>query len=224
MGELSLPLLLSRFVAKTRSFSALLITRIASAVAMLGLFAVSLLYVFHGFGQFDFSFQRLISGIGVLAALVAAFFLLSRIKLKSSRIVDYIREKLLKLKSSLLFSWKNELTILNVIFLILITLGYLTFMALFYQFILTRLQVSVSLMEIFYLMSLHMAILILPIRSFGGIGTTEGVWMAGMMTLGIGSSLALESGLIIHIIQLFSATVYFLIGLALKHFMDRKAG
>jgi uncharacterized membrane protein YbhN (UPF0104 family) len=223
MGELSLPLLLNRFVSKARSLSALLITRICSAGVLLALFAASLYIIFHNIEKFDFSLKHIVLGVIFLGAIAMIGFLLSKIKVKSNRILDYVKEKLLKLKNSLLFSLKNELTFFNVIFLLLVTLGYLTFMALYYQLVLSKLQIKVNLIEMFYLMSLQMAMLIVPIRSFAGIGTTEGVWMLGMMSLGIGSSLALQSGVVIHIIQLMTGTVFFLIGLPFKHVLDRKA-
>ena len=71
-------------------------------------------------------------------------------------------------------------------------------------------------MELFFIMSLQLAILVLPIKSFAGIGTTEGVWMIGLVSLGFEKTLALESGVILHIIILISAAVFFLLGLFIK--------
>jgi uncharacterized membrane protein YbhN (UPF0104 family) len=223
MGELSLPLMLSRFVSKTRSFSVLLITRLVGVLVMLALFLTSVFYVFHGFSQLDLNFSRIVTGIIVLTAIPGMLFLLWKSNLTKLPLMKKLIDKLTGLKNSIVYSFQHELTFAKAIYLILITLAYTTFLALFFQLILTRLSISVSIIEMFFIMSLHLAVLILPIKSFAGIGTTEGVWMLGMVALGIGSKVALESGVVIHIISLFSATVFFLIGLAARHLTDRKA-
>jgi len=71
-------------------------------------------------------------------------------------------------------------------------------------------------------MSIQVAILILPIKTFGGFGTSEGSWMIGMMALGIDKKIALETGFTIHIISLLSAFIFFIIGLLGKKYLDNK--
>jgi uncharacterized membrane protein YbhN (UPF0104 family) len=223
MGELSLPLMLSKFVSKTRSFSVLLITRIITVLVMALLFIISTVYIFHGLEQIDFNLKRIAVIVTGAVVFSLAVIMLWSNGLFKHKIIELVKKKLIKLKDSMVFSFRIEMTVPRIAFLVTVTLAYMTFMALFFQLILSQLNISISLIEMFFIMSLQMAILILPIKSFGGIGTTEGVWMAGMMSLGIGSKVALESGVIMHIIQLFSATVFFLIGLAAKYAADRKA-
>ena len=133
-----------------------------------------------------------------------------------------IIEKISKLKSSFAYLIKKELSISRVLRLTFITLAYITFLALFFKVILVKLDIPVSLIELYYIMSLQLAILVLPIKSFGGFGTTEGAWMIGLMSLGIEKKTALESGIIMHMINLASAAIFFALGLLAKYIYDRK--
>ena len=63
-----------------------------------------------------------------------------------------------------------------------------------------------------------MPFLILPIKSIGGFGTTEGSWAIGLILLGITKKSAIQAGFVIHIFALINVIFLFLIGIIYVYF------
>jgi glycosyltransferase 2 family protein len=222
LGEFSLPIMLNKYVSKTRSFSVLVITRIFSAIVMLFLFIISIFSIFHTMRVLSINIKYLLLGLAGLIIGCLAYLTFFKHKSNNLGLISKIQQKIITLKDSIIKSVKEEFTIKKVVLLSVITLAYATFLALFFKVILARLGISFSIIDLFFIMSLQLAVLILPIKSFAGIGTTEGMWMIGMIALGVGKKVALESGVVVHIVNLFSAAVFFLIGLSAKSFLDKR--
>ncbi len=222
MGELSLPLLLNKFVSKTRTFTVLLITRGFSFAMFCLLFLISVFIIFGKYTLININYKHLSLSLAALLVIYILYLLLRKTNIVNKVFIVKIKEKLLKLKMSFVFSIKKELVFSRILSLSLLTLAYITFLALFFKVLLVKLNISVSFIELYYIMSLQLAILVLPIKSFGGFGTTEGAWMIGLMSLGIDKKIALESGIIMHIINLASAAIFFALGLLAKYYYDKK--
>lgn len=222
IGEFSLPILLSKVISKSRSFSVLIVTRVFSVIIMSIFFLISVFMIFHKFNVFDMNTNY----IAPLAITSIMIFLIVSLMKKSGFMfkvgfLKKIKLKIARVMDNLLYIMKNELKPVKLFFLIISILAYAFFLVLFYQIILNRLNISLSWIQLFFIMTIQMAVFVLPIKSLGGFGTTEGSWLVGMMVLGIDRKLALESGFIIHIIVLLSASLFFIVGTIGKYFMDK---
>lgn len=222
IGEFSLPILLNKFVSKSRSFSVLLFTRFVNILIILVLFAISISIIFRGSASVSLNYTEITMGLIALIIIAGIGYIFFRSSLSRKGIIGKIRVKVVTLIQHLKSVVQNDLNFSRLLMIIIVTFIYLLLLALFYHVILLRLNLSLNLMELFFIMTIQVAILVLPIKSFGGFGTTEGSWMLGMMALGIEKKVALETGFTIHIIALFSAFIFFIIGLLGKKFLDHK--
>ena len=221
LGELTLPELLKAYVNRTKTLSGLLVARLHS-IALVGLiFFASILLLFRDFHFLHLEYKKIYTYLLVgLVVLIFLAILVFKSK-KHNAIVSRLKDRL-----SLVFNEVKDVVIRSMLprTLIVITgsnMLYLLFMALFYKVLLVRIGVELGVIQILFIMTIQVAILLLPIKSFGGFGTTEGSWMLGMMALGIERSVALETGFIIHIVALLSAFVFFIIGLIFRRLSTR---
>jgi len=222
LGELSLPYLLKRLVNMTRSFSVLFINRVFSMCVLLVLFLVSVFSIFHTFELFRLNYKYIVLTVFILLTLYIIFRLLAQRALSRYKIWKWISYRTARLKDNVIGIVKNEFTWKKLILLILFNLGYLTFLALLFRQILLATGIRVGLFELYYIMSLQAVILILPLKSFAGIGTTEGAWMIGLVSMGVANKVALESGVIVHVINLISAAVFLVAGLIIRKLAEMK--
>jgi len=222
LGELTLPELLKGYISRTKTLSGLLVARLHS-IALVGLiFFASILLLFHDFHFLHLEYKKVYTYL--LVGLVVVFFLamlvfklkknnalISRLKNKLSRVFDEAKDVVIR---SLLPRTLIVITASNML--------YLLFMALFYKVLLARIGVELGVIQILFIMTIQVAVLLLPIKSFGGFGTTEGSWMLGMMALGIERGVALETGFIVHIAALISAFLFFVVGLTMRSISDKR--
>ena len=81
--------------------------------------------------------------------------------------------------------------------------------------------IYLNLLQIVFISSIGIAFIIIPIRSIGGFGTTEGIWTIGMLLLGFDKEIAIQSGFTVHLIVLFNVLIFFLIGLLFKYLINK---
>ena len=92
---------------------------------------------------------------------------------------------------------------------------------LFYLVIMRGISIELSFFQVIFISSIGIVFMILPIKSIGGFGTTEGSWALGMMLLGYGKEAAIESGFVVHIYALINVFLLFLLGISFKYFFFR---
>lgn len=222
LGELSLPIMLEKYVPKSRSLSVLLVTRLFNLAVTMLFFAVSVLVIFRGKFKLDLNTNRMIIAVIIILATLAVLLAFSKSKWARDVRIQKIIGKLKTLGSNLVRVFGEDLSFTRVLVMLALTVAYLFFLALSSQIMLSRMGLQLSILQLFFIMSIQAALLVLPIKTFGGFGTTEGSWLLSMMALGIDRGFALSSGFTIHILTLFSAFVFFLVGLAVKFISDRQ--
>ena len=221
LGELSLPILLEKFVPKSKSFSILLITRFINLLIIIILFIISIILIFHDMIYIKLDFEKLLILIFIFIMISLLLYIFYKIKLYKLPILNKISCKIHNIILNIKIIIK-DLSFKKFILLIIITMLYILFLALFYHIILQKINLSFNLIQLLFIMSIQVAILILPIKTFGGFGTSEGSWMIGMMALGIDKKIALETGFTIHLISLLSAFIFFIVGLLGIKYLDNK--
>jgi len=221
LGELSLPILLEKFVPKSKSFSILLITRFINLLIIIVLFIISIILIFRDMIYIKLDFEKLLILIFIFIMISLLLYIFYKIKLYKLPILNKISCKIHNIILNIKIIIK-DLSFKKFILLIIITMLYILFLALFYHIILQKINLSFNLIQLLFIMSIQVAILILPIKTFGGFGTSEGSWMIGMMALGIDKKIALETGFTIHLISLLSAFIFFIVGLLGIKYLDNK--
>ncbi|MDD4402473.1 MAG: lysylphosphatidylglycerol synthase transmembrane domain-containing protein [Desulfitobacteriaceae bacterium] len=216
LGELTLPELLKEHISRTKTLSGLLVARLYS-IAIVGLiFLVSILLIFNNSPFLDLEYKKIFTYLMLGLLVLIALSVIAYKAKKHNVLLSQLKNKVLRM-----YNEAKDVVIRSILpwTLIMITgsnMLYLLFMALFYKVIMARIGVDLGVIPILFIMTIQVAILLLPIKSLGGFGTTEGSWMLGMMALGIDRSVALETGLIIHIVTLLSAFIFFVIGLTIR--------
>jgi len=66
-----------------------------------------------------------------------------------------------------------------------------------------------------FISSIGIAFLILPIKSIGGFGTSEGSWAIGMVLLGFNKTTGIQTGFVTHFFALMNVILLFLFGLVI---------
>lgn len=214
MGELSLPYLLSEKIKPLESISAIVLSRMVMLVLMLILFIISTMSLFNdrifNLESISLYIILLVFFAFIAVVLIKVFIGDKKCKWKlANKVLVFLRKGFCQF----LISSKKLTSPTIASKVVLATLLYLVALTLFYQVLLIRLGLTISMVRIIFIMSIQAAILVLPIKSFGGFGTTEGSWMLGMMALGIDRDIALETGFIVHIVALLSAFFFFIIGI-----------
>jgi len=166
-------------------------------------------------------FEKLLILIFIFIMISLLLYIFYKIKLYKLPILNKISCKIHNIILNIKIIIK-DLSFKKFILLIIITMLYILFLALFYHIILQKINLSFNLIQLLFIMSIQVAILILPIKTFGGFGTSEGSWMIGMMALGIDKKIALETGFTIHLISLLSAFIFFIVGLLGIKYLDNK--
>lgn len=219
IGELSLPLLLADYTPKSKSLSSLFVARAYTTLVVLLMFLVSLTSIPGGSTKITMNAWKsaYIGGSAVIIGLTLLFFVAPKLKSSNNRFVVNLWKKLTNILANTKEQLIRSIKPLRLLSILVSNLMYLFLMACFYQVLLHRMGVEVNLMQQFFIMSIQVAMMLLPIKSIGNFGLMEGSWMLGLLVLGFGRSEALETGLIVHLIALLSATFYFLIGLLLRN-------
>ncbi len=221
LGEFSFPFLLKKWVPMTRSLSSVILTKLLLLAGMMVLFFFSLFFIeMHHINIDNTGIWGLIMLVLIVFTILLIFQnkkitrLLKKIKLGKSSIYSNIKHfkdsiivDLVKLKK-----WRVLTIVLVLVFLSNVSL------ASFYFIILNSLEIHLSIWDCLFISSIGLAFLVLPIKSVGGFGTSEGVWAIGMIILGYSEKVGIESGFVVHIIALFNVVVLFIVGMLLRGF------
>ena len=220
LGEFSFPVLTKKWVPMSRSLSSILVTKLLLLCGMLILLFVSIFYVEIEFIEIDTSnYLAILIGLIIFVILLIKipFFkrLAKKIRIGKSSIYDYINHFINSIRLDL-FKLRQTKYLIPIILLVLFTNLALAF---FYLLLLNSIDINLDIWDCLFLSSIAIAILILPIRSFGGFGTSEGAWALGMIILGYNEEVGIQSGFVIHIVVLINVTLLFLMGIVLRIFL-----
>lgn len=220
LGEFSFPILLKKKIEMSRSLSALLITKFILMAGLVLLFFISLVALFNEKIDFGTNFTT------ILIFLLTVIF--SLVLLKSYRgnlknlFLRKISDALFRLKLSVtddLKKFKNAKFSLLFIFLTLLSNFSLAY---FYITILAGMNVHLDFWQSIFISSIGIAFLILPIKSLGGFGTSEGSWAIGMVLLGFDKTIGIQTGFVAHVFALLNVFFLLLIGIAIILFDNKK--
>ncbi len=223
LGEFSFPILLKNKVNTEKSFSILVLTKLITLALTILLFFISLIEIIDlsiinyqwNSAHLLFALVILISGLIIYRVRFQLYAFFQRSKL-GNKIIAKVKGFLKATK----FQLKKFKHLWFTIFVIGNTLISMFSVAFFYLILLWGMQIELNLLEIFFVMSINIAFLVLPIKSIGGFGTTEGAWTIGLMICGIAKSPAIQAGFAIHIFALINVTIFFLTG-AIMHFVSK---
>ena len=159
----------------------------------------------------------LIISIGILALLFLVSSKKSAVnKTKSMGVIQFVVEKFRKV----VFDIRSEIGKLIAPFFIskaiLLTLLSISGVMLFYMSVLRGMDIRLTFFQTVFVSSIVLLTLIMPIKSFGGFGTTEGAWAIGMMVLGFSKEISIRSGFVIHLFNLINVIVLFICGTVLR--------
>lgn len=83
-------------------------------------------------------------------------------------------------------------------------------------------QIELNFLEVLFVMSINVAFLVLPVKSIGGFGTTEGAWALGLMVIGVAKETAIGAGFAIHILALLNVVLLFVVGFLWQSLAKKK--
>ncbi len=226
LGELSFPILLKHKMKTENSFSILVVSRFVSMLVTILLFLLSLYMVLGAQGSFQLKTGNyyILAGFLVFFSFILYYFRKKIISvLQKNTFFNKIIEKIIKLFKSV----QNNLSMLKnpvfLIFYLLSILFSLLAVSYFFLFILKGMELEMSIFQVIFVSTIGIAFVVLPIKSIGGFGTTEGAWTLGLMLLGYGKQIAISAGFVVHIYSLFNVILLFFIGLALRYFFKSKS-
>ena len=220
LGELSFPLLLKNKLKTSESLSILFISRFVSMLVTVILFIISILIIFDISQFITFDIQKWFLLFFLFISILIVLFYFHR------KIISFLKKnkflrKAIEKGFTLLNTMKNDAVRLKnprtlLFFLFSITMSILS-IAFFFMFILRGLDIELNLFQILFISSIGVAFILLPIKSIGGFGTTEGAWTIGLMLLGFSKEISISTGFVVHIYALVNVLIFFSIGLIIKN-------
>lgn len=211
LGELSFPILLKDKIKTTHSLSALLLTKISMLVTLFILFILSVFILFNGIIKINI--VMIILGVASIISFVIGFIIISgSMKKTNNKILHKINNYLINLKNTLLEDLNKFKDLKFSIWFFFLTLLSNFSLAFFYIIILEGLGINLRLWQSIFISSIGMIFLVIPIKSIGGFGTSEGSWAIGMTLLGFDGTIGLQSGFITHIYALINVFLLMIIG------------
>lgn len=225
LGEISFPILMRKKMKPEKSISVLVITRLLFLLLTVLLFIVSIFLNFDFFSYYKIESDKLyFVFIGLIPLLVIVFYRKS--------ILNFIGKiKILKkLKSLLSKYWKDikyDFAFLKnskkfLFFIFLLTMINIVALVATYFLILKGMNLELTFFQIVFVSSIGIAFILLPIKSIGGFGTTEGAWAIGMLVLGFDKEVAIQSGFVVHIVALLNVLIMFIFGLIFRSLYIKK--
>lgn len=224
LGELSFPLLLRKMIKPEKSIPVLFVSRLLFLLLTVLFFMIALALNFDllrdikvDLNEYSILILLIIPVIflwifrGKLLTWLNKNKLFKKIRIKVKETSVNIKEESQRFKSPGFLVAVLGFTILNILALTLT-----------YQFILKGMELHLNLLQIIFISSIGIAFVLLPIKSIGGFGTTEGSWAIGMMLLGFDKNIAIESGFVVHIIALGNVVILFLIGVLIRSIINKK--
>lgn len=218
LGELSFPFLIRKRIPYSNSLSSLILTKLIITLSIVIGFIGSGILIFREKIFYVFQYPWKLVLISVISCIVLVlFWFISKaiLKYKDSiksklikKAIDFIIQTFLALKIDL----KKIKSPASLILVILLAISSIVFISMFYLYILKGLNVELNIVEIVFISSIGIAFMILPLKSIGGFGTTEGSWAIGMILLGFPERIGILSGFVIHIYALINVIIIFLLG------------
>lgn len=224
LGEVSFPILLRRQVKPENSIPVLFVARIIFFLLTLLLFIVAAFLNFNLFDSIktDFSQYLLVLLIIIPVALIIIFRKQILKLLNRSKYFRKIKVRIKETIQNTRTEWQKLSRPGFLVVVLLLTIGNIIALTLTYMLILRAMDLHLSFFQIIFVSSIGIAFVILPIKSIGGFGTTEGAWAIGMLLLGFGKEIAIESGFTVHLIALMNVVIMFVAGIILKNTIYRK--
>ena len=223
LGEMSFPILLKRKIQPEKSFSVLFISRMLFLLLTLILFFIALVLNFNLLPNFKMDLIKYLYLFLLIIPLAIFYYYRKKFLISLNKILLF--QKIIGLIKRTLDNIKTDLILLkNPVFLsyiILSTCLNIVALTLTYFFILKGMDLHLSFFQIIFVSSIGIAFILLPIKSIGGFGTTEGAWALGMLILGFKKEIAIESGFAIHLIALLNVIIMFFLGLIIKGLIYR---
>lgn len=209
-GEFSLPFLLRDKLPFNRGIALLFASKLLLVLSNFLIFTLSFLFITNISLSFNWNIAFL-----CLACILLSSLLLNKMcrnKVKKSPIIYGILLKIftfLDAMSSNIKRLKPATWLLSIVstFLSIISIS------IFYFILLNIYGISLGLSELAFFSSIGIGGLIIPIKSVGGFGTVEGLWVLGLTILGISGEKALDTSIAIHSIAFANQAIFFLIGL-----------
>lgn len=216
IGELSFPVLLKKKVPMEKSFSVLLISRLMLMTLTILLFLISIykLFGFNLFLNFGYSGKILIysclAGILLISLVIKSQILsiISRLNM-----FNVFNEKFRYFIQQINENGKKLFNPLFLCAIVIFSLMSILSIAGYFISILEGLEMEYDLFQVLFVSSIGVATTILPVKSIGGFGTTEGAWAIGLVILGAGKEAAVEAGFVIHLFALLNVSILFFCGL-----------
>jgi len=219
LGEISFPVLLRKKIPTHKSMAILIVSRMLILMVTVILLLISILFLYsQTLGNFSLQFKNILVIICIVVGFIAVYLLrkkifnllnrfsfLSKIIQKIKSVWQQTQNEISKLKS-FLFSLKvSVFTLLSIVCT-----------SMFYITILISENIHLNFFEVIFISSIGLVFMIIPIKSVGGFGTTEGSWAIGLMILGIDKQLAIESGFVVHIYALLNVIVIGIVGMIFR--------
>lgn len=230
LGEFSFPLLLKKRIDMAKSFSVLVISRIISLGLILFLFLTSGIYLFNFLKIIDLksNIYTLLNYSGLILLMIVLFIIfIVKYKINIQKIINN-NKVLNKINSkfiSIHIKIKSELAQLKnvgfILKIILYSLLALLCSMMFSIILLKGINIELNIFQVIFVSSIGVAFLILPIKSIGGFGTTEGSWAIGLMLFGITKQIAFQAGFVVHIFALINVIFLFLVGIIFNTINNR---
>ncbi|MBN1187223.1 MAG: flippase-like domain-containing protein [Bacteroidales bacterium] len=219
LGEFSFPILLKDKVKMSASISALLITKISIMVGLLFLFVISIYIIFKD--QIHFGI-----GISSIITLSIIFISLIFIRIHKKNLKNQFLQKINSAFITLKLSVKRDLRKFRdvkfcILFIMLIFVSNLS-LAYFYITILKGMGINLNFWQSIFISTLGISFLILPFKSFGGFGTSEGSWAVGMVLIGFDKTIGIQTGFVTHVFALLNVLILLIIGIVLLIHEKRK--
>lgn len=216
LGELSFPILLKKHISTKESISGLIVARLFLLFISLLAFTISLIFALESF-SLSINKIYIIVFISVIL-LISIFFLRKKIMLLLNKIsiLKKIKDNIISVYLTIK-QYINNLKSINLslklfLFSILNFFGFIGF----YCIILHAIGINLSIWQVVFVSSIGLAFILLPIKSIGGFGTTEGSWTIGLMLFGVLKETAIEAGFVIHIFALINVIILFFVGIIMK--------
>lgn len=222
-GELSYPYLSKRFlgVGYTDSISGLFVVRLFDAIFTLAFFVTSAFFQVNLVGPSPFPTLVFVScamvllvlltlNLGPLLGSIRGLFssILIKLGMGASRFSVQILSKTDKFAEALTAIRSGTL------FIKLALLTMIICLSTFYMFFIfmKALVPTLGFISVVYASVFSMVASLIPLNSFGSVGTMEAGWSAGFIFVGVPAEMAIASGFAMHFIVLIQAFVFAFLG------------
>lgn len=228
-GELSYIYILNKYHDKStgEGVATLLVARVLDFIIISSLFFVSSLFV----KNIPETFSSIIGLVVLFTALLAVFLIVLlyagefflrfanavfiNLKLEKNRLVNFFLRKSKEIVSSFK-DIKNNGNMIELFILSLLI--WITLYSINYTLI-KSLSLNINFFEVLLASTFVVFMSVLPVQGMGGFGTYEAGWTIGFVGIGLSKELAINSGIVVHIIGI---VYYVLLGLYGYQYLCKK--